>query len=90
MCMAFNRQGGFGRGIRTAGYIILLLALPIILGGCAWIGNWINPNQAPIAAITVIPSSGEVPLEVTFDASESYDLDGDTLVYEWDFGDGET
>ncbi|MCK4393037.1 PKD domain-containing protein, partial [Candidatus Bipolaricaulota bacterium] len=58
-----------------------------MLGGCAWIHDWLNPNQAPTAVITANPTSGEAPLEVTFDASESYDPDGDEISYEWDFGD---
>ncbi|MCK4392484.1 PKD domain-containing protein, partial [Candidatus Bipolaricaulota bacterium] len=54
-----------------------------MLGGCAWLFN-----KPPVAVISANPTSGEAPLEVTFDASESYDPDGDEISYEWDFGDG--
>ncbi|GAH80039.1 unnamed protein product, partial [marine sediment metagenome] len=37
------------------------------------------------------PTSGEAPLEVIFDASESSIAQGNEIVsYEWDFGDGKT
>lgn len=45
---------------------------------------------APIASIVATPSSGEVPLEVIFDGSDSYDKDGSIISYKWDFGDGTT
>jgi len=47
-------------------------------------------NQTPIASFTASPTSGVVPLEVFFDASGSYDPDGNILSYAWDFKDGST
>ena len=42
-------------------------------------------TKAPVAVISANPTSGEVPLTVNFDASPSYDPDGDIEKYEWDF-----
>jgi outer membrane protein assembly factor BamB len=47
-----------------------------------------SPNQWPIARFTADPTTGALPLTVTFDASDSDDPDGSIIVYEWDFGDG--
>lgn len=47
-------------------------------------------NRPPIADFTYSPTSGEIPLKVTFDASPSYDPDGHIVSYEWSFGDGGT
>lgn len=49
------------------------------------------PSQIPVAVATANPSSGEMPLEVTFDASISHDPDGGAIKeYHFDFGDGES
>jgi len=48
------------------------------------------PNQSPTASFTATPNSGIVPLEVFFDASSSYDPDGNIVSYVWDFKDGDT
>ncbi|MDP8229804.1 MAG: PKD domain-containing protein [Candidatus Gorgyraea atricola] len=45
--------------------------------------------ESPVAVISAIPTSGETPLEVAFDASGSYDPDDankSNLSYFWDFG----
>lgn len=47
-----------------------------------------NSNTAPTAKILVKPQIGKIPLSVFFDASNSFDPDGDNLRYYWDFGDG--
>jgi len=85
--MLLKREGRPRPGIKVVGSILLLVTISAMLGGCAWIHDWLNPNQAPIAVIIANPTSGEAPLEVTFDASESYDPNGDTITYEWDFDD---
>jgi hypothetical protein len=48
------------------------------------------PNAAPTAALSASPRSGNVPLQVAFDASGSSDPDaGDSVAsYTFDFGDG--
>ena len=46
-----------------------------------------RPNQPPIALFTASPTSGNTPLKVSFDASESNDPDGRIVLYGWDFGD---
>jgi len=46
-------------------------------------------NEAVSAMFTASPEEGRVPLEVVFDASESFDPDGEIVMYEWDYdGDG--
>jgi protocatechuate 3,4-dioxygenase beta subunit len=48
----------------------------------------ISPNQAPEADANG-PYSGSVDTPITFDASDSYDPDGEIAIYEWDWdGDG--
>ena len=45
------------------------------------------PNRPPTVRAAADPGSGDAPLDVRFSA-EGSDPDGDTLRYEWDFGDG--
>ena len=47
-------------------------------------------NQSPTASFTATPTSGETPLNVSFDATASSDPDGTIDSYDWAFGDGST
>lgn len=44
----------------------------------------------PVASFTASPTQGDPPLQVSFDASGSYDPDGNISSYKWDFGDNST
>jgi PKD repeat protein len=47
-------------------------------------------SKPPHASFNVSPMFPEVNQKVTFDASASYDSDGEIVSYQWDFGDGST
>jgi PKD repeat protein len=75
-------------------FVILFLVLAIFLSGCSG-GEGTTPppissNQSPTASFTADATSGVVPLEVLFDASNSADSDGSIVSYAWDFKDGTT
>jgi parallel beta-helix repeat protein len=50
--------------------------------------EYVPVPQAPVAALSVTPSSGRQPLTVVADGSASSDIDGTIVSYEFDFGDG--
>jgi len=54
---------------------------------CAVAENY--KGQEPVAVLRATPVSGSAPLNISFDASQSYDPDGSIVTYEWDpDGDG--
>ncbi len=42
-------------------------------------------NKSPVASLSADPTEGDAPLTVNFDASDSYDEDGEIVKYEWDW-----
>lgn len=62
-----------------------------ILSGNLYRIKYAPGNRAPVAvAAQDAAHSNPDQLTVAFDASGSYDLDGDRLTYSWNFGDGQT
>jgi glucose/arabinose dehydrogenase len=47
-----------------------------------------SENRSPTAQLMASPVAGPAPLLVTFNATGSADADGDSLTFDWDFGDG--
>ncbi|WP_298543892.1 glycoside hydrolase family 48 protein [uncultured Aquimarina sp.] len=64
--------------------------VPIYADGVLVGGKEPNGGEVPTASFTATPESGTAPLEVSFDASASSDPNGDSLSYNWDFGNGQT
>jgi glucose/arabinose dehydrogenase len=50
--------------------------------------RYVPGNRPPVAAVSASPNSGTAPLEVAFSSAESFDPEGATLTYDWQFGDG--
>lgn len=53
------------------------------------VNRYIPENHAPVAIASANPREGYSPLTVHFNGEQSYDPDGDTITYYWDFGDGQ-
>jgi len=62
---------------------VLLIVCVFSLGGC-----FLFVNLPPVAQFQALPGAGEVPLVISFNASQSYDDDGSIVSYAWQFGDG--
>ncbi len=80
-----------GTALRRSCVLAALYALGIggivASGGGGGGGGGGTPVASVVASFTVTPSSGAVPLDVTFNASASSTTQGSLTAYEWDFGD---
>ncbi|HEC20989.1 MAG TPA: PKD domain-containing protein, partial [Candidatus Peregrinibacteria bacterium] len=75
-----DNEGIFNTGVR----ITFAKGNPVVIQKQVTIANILAEAKAKAT-----PETGEAPLEVDFDASESSDPDGEIINYEWDFdGDG--
>ena len=61
--------------------IFLLMGVLVLVVGCGLL------NSSPTAIFTASPSVGTAPLTVNFNASGSFDTDGEIVSYNWEFGD---
>jgi PKD repeat protein len=67
------------RGIAA---LLALAGLLLVVWGCTFL------NRVPVAGFAVTLTGGGAALSIQVDASTSFDPDGDTMTYQWDFGDG--
>lgn len=70
---------------RTIAAFGIAVGVLFMVVGCIFLGN-----IHPIASFTVDKTSGDSPLDVDFDASDSSDADGTITTYFWNFGDGQS
>lgn len=72
--------------------IVLLCILFTLLYACT--GNVLHRDkdvvQKPVAKASATPLFGSSPLDVTFDAGDSFDSTGEPLQFLWRFDDGQS
>ncbi len=62
--------------------------MTLLLAAFVCVGSAVLANTPPVARFVASSSSDGAALTVLFDATESYDSDGDIVSYQWVFGDG--
>ena len=72
-----------------SGWYIIKITLYDLIGQTGEIAVRIYVDQPPIPQVQVVSYNPETGY-VSFDASESYDPDGEIVEWVWDFGDGKT
>ena len=62
--------------------------MSVLLAAVVCVGSAVLANTPPVAQFVATASSDGSTLTVLFNATESYDSDGDIVSYQWVFGDG--
>jgi len=73
-----------------AGSCVDMVCSCTLNGSGRWFAFKEGEPYPPIPVATYYPSNPLAEEEVTFDGSNSFDLDGEIVKYEWNFGDGDT
>lgn len=85
--IVFHKYKSDGTGDKT--YIVRLKVFDNFNSSSTMTKNIkVQKNEAPIAAFEYSPTNPSFGDTITFDASSSYDNDGEIVSYEWNFGDG--
>ena len=50
--------------------------------------RYVSSNRPPVVVASATPTTGSVPLNVSFSSAGSNDPEGQPITYSWDFGDG--
>lgn len=79
----------FYQHVITMKYIRGICIAFLFLSGITLPYGCLRTNSPPLAIFTCLPSTGDVPLTVSFDATSSSDPDGNLVSYAWEFGDSE-
>ena len=75
---------------QVSGRYVVTLTVTDYFGGSASTSQEIIVNAPPSASFTFAPASPTAGQTVSFDASQSIDIDGSIENYSWNFGDGTT
>ncbi len=87
-------DGAFGNGMKTnhtytqKGVYTVTLTVVDNDGLSGTAQGYVYVSEPPVPIFTMTPPMGVAPITIQFDASASYDPDGEIVKYRWDFGDG--
>lgn len=83
-----NEEGEISHEYLIGGLYAATLRITDDDGAASTASVTVDINEVPVAVANASPDSGNAPLEVTFHAGGSHDVDGTITAIYWDFDDG--